>query len=381
MQATIGTTPCASFSASPPMLGFWRLNGEMKRPPCWYSWMMKERIKQLKDAVEAKRQENERLAKKLAIIQRKVGTQGTRKPTLHHPPAHMRAKSDIGTLQDLHIDIRQLSSHRALGTKFNLLLGQRMTPDDSKANSARNHVFDLPGSASGSVSGKLKKLLASRQQTHKRKWLLAAPKKESGNQERMGSERRIVHIRRDLGNFKRENPHLVGSQMFGAGALQSSSHPKLDLITGAPQAPILTAKKLLAVRHNLAHHLDAVRDARFLSEDQLVSCSEDFTVALWDIQLKRDKQCLPFQVLRGHLAPVLTVDKENYDTTARTFYSAAADGNLKVWRSSLDPAKGRSAKFEQVASIRVSSEPVWEVASSPFAVTLTDKASICHIKL
>lgn len=189
----------------------------------------------------------------------------------------MRAKSDLGTLQEIHIDNKLMSSHRALSAKFNILFGQRMTPDDSKTNSARNHALENYNSTSGSISGKLKILINDRTQTHRRKWTLSNPKKEQSiMQDTIGNERRIVHIRRDLGNFKRENPHFSNYGQFNMSTLNSASGTKLDIFgSGLSQTSnLMTAKKILSVRHNLIHHLDAVRDVKFLSEDELVSVSE-----------------------------------------------------------------------------------------------------------
>lgn len=231
----------------------------------------------MKKQLEEKKLENERLNRRLVLYQKKKDTKVTSKPVNQRAPMHMRAKSDLGTLQEIHIDNKLMSSHRALSAKFNILFGQRMTPDDSKTNSARNYAMENFASTSGSVSGKLKVLLNERTQTHRRKWILATPKKEQPSmQDTIGNERRIVHIRRDLGNFKRENPHLSNYGQFNLSTLNSASGTKLDIFGSGLSQPsnIMTAKKILAVRHNLIHHLDAVRDIKFLSEDEIVSVSE-----------------------------------------------------------------------------------------------------------
>lgn len=83
------------------------------------------------------------------------------------------------------------------------------------------------------------------------------------------------------------------------------------------------------------------------------------------------------QVLRGHLTPILTVEKELYETTSGQpplFYTGGLDGILKAWKSVSGSAELPSLKeqsqqrFELASSVKVSSEPVWEIASSPLAV-------------
>ena len=89
-------------------------------------------------------------------------------------PLHIRAKSDLGTLQDVKLDQKTMQSHRALKTKFNIFFGSKLTPDDSKANSARAYGLDsYPTTGSAT---KVKKLINHRMQTHKRKWVIPSLK-------------------------------------------------------------------------------------------------------------------------------------------------------------------------------------------------------------
>lgn len=83
------------------------------------------------------------------------------------------------------------------------------------------------------------------------------------------------------------------------------------------------------------------------------------------------------QVLRGHLTPILAVEKELYETTSGQgplFYTGGLDGVLKAWKavpgnSELTSLKDHSQqRYELASSVKVSSEPVWEIASSPVAV-------------
>ena len=104
---------------------------------------------------------------------------------------------------------------------------------------------------------------------------------------------------------------------------------------------------------------------------------------MWELHFKADKNVVPSQILRGHLTPILSVEKENYEQSSSLFYSGGLDGSLKAWKGTpYESAKSRCPKYEQIACLKVSSEPIWEISSSALAVALfAYPAIIFNIKL
>ena len=304
-------------------------------------------------------------------------------------PAHIRAKSDLGIIQkDGSQDKKMVSSHRIPANKFSLLFAQKLSPDESKPNSARNHLLETYGSQSSSV--KVKRLLHQLMQTHKRKWTQAPPTRDASGEEPRLSDRRVVHIRREAAQPKRDPSSLVQSGLlFPSGGLHSGSNTRLDLLPGSltQSATNITSKKIVSAKMNLVHHLDAVRDVRFMSEHEIVSASEvgspeqDHTIAVWDLKSRKDKMFLPNQLLRGHLTPILSLDKECYDISQAMFYTGGVDGIFKAWKSNEGDHKAKGNSYEQFASFRVSSEPIWEISSCPFAVRSAEAARLSHLQL
>ena len=330
-----------------------------------------------------KKTENDDLEKAVAMEELKHESKIKRK-AMQQAPAHVRTKSDIGTLhKDANVDPKFASSHRTQGVKFSLLFAQKLSPDESKVNSARNHLLENYGS-SGS-SNKVKKLLCHRLQTHKRKWNSNIHHKEGLAEELKLSDRRIIHIRRETTQPKRDPLSLAQSGvLFPSGGLNSASNTKLDIHPSSltQSATNISGKKVASVKMSLVYHLDAVRDVRFMSEHEVISVSEDYTIGVWDLQARRDKLLLPNHVLRSHLTPILSLDKENYDLSVSMFYSGGVDGILKAWRSyETESLKGRSVGYEQFASFRVSTEPIWEISSCPFAVVSLDLACLSDFEL
>jgi len=240
-----------------------------------YSWQeekqkMMSRVEELKQSLQETKTKNNFLERKIRLREQKSGEPG--KIPLPRAMAHIRTKSDIGTLQEANLESKLIYSHRGNGPKLNLFLGNKLTPDESKANSARNHI--LENYASSGSSFKVKALLNHRKITHKRKWTEASQTEDAQSI----SDRRIVHVRRDMRIPRKEdnNTNLLSSAGFNLSNLNSQPSTKQDLFSGAltQSATTLTTKKILAARQNLIYHLDVVRDIKFINEDELVSVSE-----------------------------------------------------------------------------------------------------------
>ncbi|XP_043915294.1 DDB1- and CUL4-associated factor 10 [Protopterus annectens] len=71
-------------------------------------------------------------------------------------------------------------------------------------------------------------------------------------------------------------------------------------------------------------HEDCVNNIRFLDNRLFATCSDDTTVALWDLRKLNTKVC----TLHGHTSWVKNIE---YDTNTRLLVTSGFDGNVIIW--------------------------------------------------
>ncbi|XP_056152049.1 DDB1- and CUL4-associated factor 10 [Lampris incognitus] len=71
-------------------------------------------------------------------------------------------------------------------------------------------------------------------------------------------------------------------------------------------------------------HEDCVNNIRFLDNRLFATCSDDTTIALWDLRKLNSKVCS----LHGHASWVKNIE---YDTTTRLLVTSGFDGNVITW--------------------------------------------------
>ncbi|XP_074133557.1 DDB1- and CUL4-associated factor 10-like [Sminthopsis crassicaudata] len=75
-------------------------------------------------------------------------------------------------------------------------------------------------------------------------------------------------------------------------------------------------------------HNDCVNNIRFLDDRLFATCSDDSTVALWDLRKLNSKVC----TLQGHTSWVKNID---YDVNTRLLVTSGFDGNVIIWDTNL----------------------------------------------
>ncbi|XP_019584703.2 DDB1- and CUL4-associated factor 10 [Rhinolophus sinicus] len=71
-------------------------------------------------------------------------------------------------------------------------------------------------------------------------------------------------------------------------------------------------------------HEDCVNNIRFLDNRLFATCSDDTTIALWDLRKLNNKVC----TLHGHTSWVKNIE---YDTNTRLLVTSGFDGNVIIW--------------------------------------------------
>ncbi|XP_060010783.1 DDB1- and CUL4-associated factor 10 isoform X2 [Lagenorhynchus albirostris] len=71
-------------------------------------------------------------------------------------------------------------------------------------------------------------------------------------------------------------------------------------------------------------HEDCVNNIRFLDNRLFATCSDDTTIALWDLRKLNSKVC----TLHGHTSWVKNIE---YDTNTRLLVTSGFDGNVIIW--------------------------------------------------
>eukprot|EP00071_Canis_lupus_P047774 XP_022281331.1 DDB1- and CUL4-associated factor 10 isoform X2 [Canis lupus familiaris] len=71
-------------------------------------------------------------------------------------------------------------------------------------------------------------------------------------------------------------------------------------------------------------HEDCVNNIRFLDNRLFATCSDDTTIALWDLRKLNTKVC----TLHGHTSWVKNIE---YDTNTRLLVTSGFDGNVIIW--------------------------------------------------
>ncbi|XP_051824197.1 DDB1- and CUL4-associated factor 10-like isoform X2 [Antechinus flavipes] len=71
-------------------------------------------------------------------------------------------------------------------------------------------------------------------------------------------------------------------------------------------------------------HENCVNNIRFLDDRLFATCSDDFTVALWDLRKLNSKVC----TLQGHTSWVKNIE---YDANTRLLVTSGFDGNVIIW--------------------------------------------------
>ncbi|XP_074133168.1 DDB1- and CUL4-associated factor 10-like isoform X2 [Sminthopsis crassicaudata] len=74
-------------------------------------------------------------------------------------------------------------------------------------------------------------------------------------------------------------------------------------------------------------HNDCVNNIKFLDDRLFATCSDDSTVALWDLRKLNSKVC----TLQGHTGWVKNID---YDINRRLLVTSGFDGNVIIWDTS-----------------------------------------------
>ncbi|XP_074134121.1 DDB1- and CUL4-associated factor 10-like [Sminthopsis crassicaudata] len=75
-------------------------------------------------------------------------------------------------------------------------------------------------------------------------------------------------------------------------------------------------------------HNDCVNNIRFLDDKLFATCSDDSTVALWDLRKLNSKVC----TLHGHTSWVKNIE---YDVSTRLLVTSGFDGNVIIWDTNL----------------------------------------------
>ncbi|KAH0503776.1 DDB1- and CUL4-associated factor 10 [Microtus ochrogaster] len=76
-------------------------------------------------------------------------------------------------------------------------------------------------------------------------------------------------------------------------------------------------------------HEDCVNNIRFLDNRLFATCSDDTTIALWDLRKLNTKVC----TLHGHTSWVKNIE---YDTNTRLLVTSGFDGNVIIWDTNSD---------------------------------------------
>ena len=101
-------------------------------------------------------------------------------------------------------------------------------------------------------------------------------------------------------------------------------------------------------------HNDCVNCVRFLDSRTFASCSDDKTIALWDLR----KLDAPVNVLKGHSSWVKSIE---YDQNSRKLVSSAFDDTVRIWDinsySSDGKIKGKTAlKLSSLVRTKLSAD-------------------------
>ncbi|OXB83681.1 UNVERIFIED_CONTAM: hypothetical protein H355_015329 [Colinus virginianus] len=80
-------------------------------------------------------------------------------------------------------------------------------------------------------------------------------------------------------------------------------------------------------------HEDCVNNIRFLDNRLFATCSDDTTIALWDLRKLNTKVC----TLHGHTSWVKNIE---YDTNTRLLVTSGFDGNVIIWDTNSPRAVG-----------------------------------------
>ncbi|XP_023485461.1 DDB1- and CUL4-associated factor 10 isoform X2 [Equus przewalskii] len=137
-------------------------------------------------------------------------------------------------------------------------------------------------------------------------------------------------------NF-RTMTHLYGSiQPADSVYLSTRTHGAVFNLEYSPDGSVLTVaceqtEVLLFDPISSKHiktlseaHEDCVNNIRFLDNRLFATCSDDTTIALWDLRKLNTKVC----TLHGHTSWVKNIE---YDTNTRLLVTSGFDGNVIIW--------------------------------------------------